>query len=57
MDDQMVDDYYQDALRLEKLGLVRFEPRLKQRGKFRGQPNGYDVHVTPAGLDALKGRF
>lgn len=49
----MVDSYYQAASKLEKLGLVRFEPRLIQRGKYRGGPNGYDVVVTSAGKVAL----
>lgn len=45
----MVDTYYQDALKLEKLGLVQFQPRFVQRGKFRGEVNGHDVIVSPAG--------
>lgn len=50
----MVDDYYTSALKLKKLGLVEFKPRFIKRGKYRGQPNGFDVVVTAAGTRALK---
>jgi hypothetical protein len=50
----MVDNYYASALKLKKLGLVEFKPRFIKRGKFRGQPNGYDVVVTAAGRRALE---
>lgn len=52
----MVDDYYTKALKLEKLGLVKFKPRLRARGKYRGQPYGYDVVVTTAGMKLLGGK-
>jgi len=50
----MVDDYYASALKLKKLGLVEFKPRLVRGGKYRGRPNGYDVVVTAAGMQLLK---
>ncbi len=50
----MVEDYYADALKLAKLGLVEFKPLFKQRGKYRGAPNGYYVIATPAGKQKLK---
>jgi hypothetical protein len=49
----MVDDYYVKARTLEKLGFVEFMPRFHKRGKYRGQPNGYDVAVTSEGKAAL----
>ncbi len=52
----MVDDYYKSALKLEELGLVHFKPRVRTRGKFAGQPNGYDVRVTAAGKKELHGK-
>lgn len=50
----MVEAYYQAALKLEKLGLVKFKPRYVQRGKFRGMLNGYDVVVRRAGRALLQ---
>jgi len=49
----MVDSYYQQALKLRALGLVEFKPRYVRRSKYRGQPNGYDVVMTPAGMQSL----
>lgn len=51
----MVDDYYKSALKLEELGLVRFKPRVRTRGRFAGLPNGYDVVVTAEGKAAVRG--
>ena len=50
----MANDYYASALKLKKLGLVAFKPRVVKRGKYRGQPNGFDVVVTAAGQLALE---
>lgn len=51
----MVDDYYASALKLKKLGFVEFKPRYVKRGKYHGQPNGFDVIVTAAGIEQLRG--
>jgi hypothetical protein len=48
----MVEAYYQAALKLEKLGLVKFKSRCVQRGKFRGMLN--DVVVSRAGRALLQ---
>ena len=49
----MVPAYYASAVKLQDLGLVEFRPRLVKRGKYRGQPDGYDVVLTAAGTQAL----
>lgn len=46
----------QDAIKLEKLGLVKLRPRytgLRARGQCRGRLDGYDVALTDAGKALL----
>lgn len=49
----MTDEYYVAARKLQKHGLVYFEPRYLKRGKYRGELNGYDIVVTPSGKAVL----